>query len=61
MNRGNAEITKLGIGIKSIIKDYTKIRDWELEILVNKGYEGAIKEKQQRNLLSQIVRSNNEG
>jgi len=52
-----AEITKLGLGIKSIIKDYTKLRDWELKILVNKGYEQAVSEQKRRDLPSQIVRS----
>ena len=57
MKRENAEITKLGIGIKSIIKDYTKLRDWELELLIERGYEHAIQERRRRDLLSQNVRS----
>ena len=54
--RINTEITKQGIGIKSIIKDWAKLRDWELEILVKRDYEEAIAEKEKR-IKSQIVRS----
>lgn len=46
--RKNPEIIKQGIDIKSVIKDWSKLRDWELELLVNKGYEEAIAEQKRR-------------
>jgi len=33
---------------KSVIKDWTKLRDWELNELAGKGYEKAIEEKRRR-------------
>ncbi|MBA7611563.1 hypothetical protein ES703_18789 [subsurface metagenome] len=35
-------------GEKGIIKDYSKLRDWELEINIKKGYEDAIAEGRRR-------------
>jgi len=55
--RENTEIIKQGIEIKSIINDYSKLREWELKILVEKGYEEAILEQKKRDLLSQSVRT----
>lgn len=48
MKKENAEMLKQGIGIKSIIKDYTKLRDWELKLLVDKEYEDAMLEQARR-------------
>ena len=46
--RENAEILMQGLDIKSIIKDYSKLRDWELKILAERGYEEAITEYEKR-------------
>lgn len=43
---------------ESIIRDYSKLTDNQLEVNVQKGYEQAIEEKKRRLLLkSQIERS----
>ena len=46
--RQTAEVTKQGIDIKTIMKDYSKVRDWELKVLIERGYEEAIVEQRRR-------------
>lgn len=51
----NPEIAKQGLNIRSIIKDWARLRDWELNILVLKGYEDAIKERERRQAESATI------
>jgi hypothetical protein len=47
---GQKDLTTGKESPRSIIKDYTKLRDWELDELAKKGYPAAIEEKRWRGL-----------